>query len=211
MQIVDLPVQKRDQLGSAESRRIRRAGGIPCNLYGGERDAVSLTTTRDAFAEVLKAHSALVRLVDEDVEQTALIREVAWDTFGDYVEHLDLVRVGLEDEVKLRIPFHFVGIAMGGQFGGETHVSLQHVELYCQVKSIPSELRCDISELNVGDTIRIGDYEFPEGTRPAGHADELIVQVKVPKVAVEEEVEGEGEGEDEDAAETDGEPAASEG
>ncbi|MHC4939761.1 MAG: 50S ribosomal protein L25 [Planctomycetota bacterium] len=191
MQIVDLPVQNRDLLGSAEARRIRRAGGIPCNLYGGDRDPVNLTTTREAFAEVLKAHTAVVRLTDENVKQTALIREVSWDTFGDHVEHLDLVRVEMKDEVKIRVPIHFVGVPMGQSHGGTVHEVHKDLEVFSRVESIPSELRCDISKLDVGDGIRAGEFEFPEGVRNAMNEDELVVMIHAPKLHVEEPVEGE--------------------
>ncbi len=194
MKIVDLPVEPREALGSAACRRLRRGGGIPIVLYGGGREGVNLSTTRDAFKEVFKAHTALVRLTSGDVTQTALVREVAWDTFGDYVEHLDLFRVEAGDEVRVRVPFHFVGVAEGVSFGGETHYALKDIQVTAPVRDIPSELRIDVSGMNIGDAIHIGEYEFPEGVRPSGHPDELIVQVKVPKVAVEPtEEEGEGE------------------
>ena len=193
MKIIDLPVQKRELTGSAESRRIRRAGGIPVNLYGGDRPSVSLLTERDSFAKVLKAHSAIVRLKLADVEQTALVREVSWNVFGDHVEHLDLFRVELQDEVKVRIPVHFTGVPAGISHGGQTQFVLQDLEVHCILEKMPSELVCDISALEVKDTIRIGDYAFPEGVRPTGHESDLIVQVKEPPSAKSEDDEEEGE------------------
>jgi len=201
MKIVDLPVEPREALGSAACRRLRRSGGIPIVLYGGGREGVNLSTTRDAFKEVFKQHTALVRLTSGDVTQTALVREVAWDTFGDYVEHLDLFRVGADDEVRVRVPFHFVGVAAGISLGGETHYALKDIQVLAPVRDIPSELRIDVSDMNIGDALHVGEYEFPEGVRPTGHPEELIVQVKVPKVAAEPTEEGEDE-ETEDAGET---------
>ena len=128
MKIVDLPIEKRELLGSAESRRLRRKGLIPLILYGGNREPLTFTTTREAFGEVLKRHSAVVRLTTGDVEQTALVRDVAWDTFGDYVEHLDLFRVEADDEVRVRVELHFVGVPVGVSNGGVVH----HVALYAQ-------------------------------------------------------------------------------
>ena len=198
MKIIDLPVQKRELTGSAESRRIRRAGGIPVNLYGGSRPSVSLSTERVSFAQVLKAHSAIVRLKLADVEQTALVREVSWNVFGDHVEHLDLFRVELHDEVKVRIPVNFTGVPVGIAHGGQTRIVLQDLEVYCILEKMPSEFICDISELDVNGAVRIGDYEFPEGVRPTGHAADLIVQVKEPAAAkTEDEAEDEAaEGEE---------------
>ena len=189
MKIIDLPVETRELLGSAESRRLRRRGGIPVVLYGGGRDSVHLATTRDAFGEVLKYHSAVVRLTAGDVEQTALVRDVAWDTFGDYVEHLDLLRVEAHDEVDVSVPLHFVGIPVGVSHGGETLVAMKEIHVLARVKDMPTELRLDISELKVGDAVHVADYEFPDGVRAAGAADELIIQIKEPKVAVVSDVE----------------------
>ncbi|MEM8885153.1 MAG: 50S ribosomal protein L25 [Planctomycetota bacterium] len=193
MKIVELPVRPREALGSANARRIRRDGGIPLNLYGGDRAPVTLTTTQDDFNEVLKAHSAIVRLTHDEVKQTALVRDVAWDVFGDHVEHVDLFRVELEDEVKVKVPFHFVGVPRGQSNGGETMIALQDIEVFSPVKDIPEELRCDISELEVGQGIRVDEFTFPEGIRPAAHEHDLIVQCKAPKLAEEE---GEGEGDE---------------
>jgi large subunit ribosomal protein L25 len=200
MKIIDLPVQKREVTGSAESRRIRRAGGIPVNLYGGARPSVSLSTERDSFSKVLRAHSAIVRLKLADVEQTALVREVSWNVFGEHVEHLDLFRVELHDEVKVRIPVTFTGVPVGIAHGGQTRVVLQDLEVHCILEKMPSELICDISALDVNGAVRIGDYEFPEGVRPAGHASDLIVQVKEPAAAKTEDEAVEGEEGEEPAA-----------
>jgi len=197
MKIIDLPVETRELLGSAESRRLRRKGGIPIVLYGGGRDSIHLSTTRDAFGEVLKFHSAVVRLTAGEVTQTALVRDVAWNTFGDHVEHLDLLRVEPEDEVAISVPFHFVGIPAGISHGGEMQVLMKEVPVLARVKDMPTELRLDISELNVGDSIHVGDYEFPDGVRAAGEPEDLIIQVKEPKVVAETAGEGgeAGEGE----------------
>jgi len=192
MKIVDLPVSKREKTGSAESRRIRRGGGIPCNLYGGDRTPVALTTTQDAFGEVLKAHTALVRLRHESVEQTALIRDVAWDTFGEHVEHLDLVRVEMTDEVKVRVPLHFHGTAAGQSHGGLVHEIHHDIEVFSQVAAIPSEIRIDVSALEIGDGIRISELQLPAGVRSALADDEMLVHCTEPKtVALDEPAEGE--------------------
>ena len=85
----------------------------------------------------------------------------------------------------------------GVSFGGEVHYALKHVEIVVPVRDIPDEFRVDVSGMNIGDAIHVGEYEFPEGVHPASHPEELIVQVKTPTVVVEETEEGEGEGEDE--------------
>ncbi len=196
MEILDLPVQSRDKLGSAHSRRFRRAGRIPCVLYGRGQDTVSLDTSADGFANVQSQHAAVVRLELDGKAQTALIRAVQWDPFGDFVQHIDFVRVEMEDEVKLSIPVHFTGTPAGAVAGGVTQAVRTDVEVFARVDSIPSEILLDIEALEIGDTIYVEDVEYPDNVRPASLPRDLIVHVVEPK-KIEEETEEEleeGEG-----------------
>ena len=201
MQILDLPVEKREKLGSANARRYRRSGGIPCNLYGRGVDPFPLVTTRDAFGEVLKLHTAIVRLMLGEDSQLALLREVKWDTYGDHVEHIDFKRVEMEDTVKIKVPLFFVGTPAGAHHGGDLQAVQVDIEVLSRVDSIPSQIRVDVSSLEIGDGIRAGELPFPEHVQSAIDPTAMIVQVKAPKKAEEAEVAAEPEGEDNAEAE----------
>jgi len=207
MQLLDLNVEKREKLGSANSRRYCRAGKIPMILYGRGQPSVPLMCEADDFGAVTKAHTALVKLTVGDIRQTALIRDVEWDTFGDYVLHIDLVRVEAEDDVTLKIPMNYHGVAAGIAHGGALHIVLPEMELRCRVDSIPEELTVEVSHLEIGDSIHVGDLEYPAQVRPVRGDSDLLVHCKVPKVAVEKDDE---EGEDEQAVDSDGEASADE-
>lgn len=206
MQILELPVEKRDKLGSANARRYRRAGGIPCNLYGRGVDPFPLVTTRDDFGEVLKLHTAIVRLKLGDDSQLALLREVKWDTFGDYVEHVDFKRVEMEDTVKIKVPLVFVGTPAGAHHGGDLQAVQVDIEVMSRVDSIPSEIRVDVSALEIGDGIRAEGLPYPDHVEPAIDPQAMIVQVKAPKKVEEPEPSEEAEG-GEAPAEADEQPA----
>lgn len=192
MQILDLKVEKREKLGSANSRRYCRDGKIPMILYGRGEGNVPLVCDAEDFGEVAKAHTAIVRLTVGDVAQTALIRDVAWDTFGDYVQHIDLVRVEAEDEVDIKVPIHYHGVPAGSAHGGALHVILPEMMLHCRVDSIPSELHVDVSHLEVDQGIKVGEIEYPENVRPSRPDSDLLVHCKEPRVAVDHAAEEEG-------------------
>ena len=117
MQILDLVVESRDKLGSANARRYCRAGQIPCNLYGGKSESIALVMAQQEFVNLTKAHSAIVRLTLGGKAQTAIVRDVTWDTFGEYVQHIDMMRVELDDEIRIEVPMHFVGVPAGAAHG----------------------------------------------------------------------------------------------
>ena len=207
MKILDLPVETREKLGSANSRRYRRAGKIPCILYGRGQESIPLVTTTDGFGHVLKNHSALVRLKLDADEQTALVRAVEWDTFGRHVEHIDLIRVEMDEEVKVSIPLRFVGIPVGVGEGGIIEVVIADLAVFARVDSIPTELGADISHLHIGSVIHVKDLEYPENVRPAVAESVLLMHVVEPRKVEEPEpdelavaAEGEApEGTEEDA------------
>ncbi len=185
MQILNLPVETRDKLGSANARRYRRAGQVPINLYGRGQDNVNLLADAHDLAEILKTHTALVRLKLGEKEQTALLRSVEWDTLGESVDHVDLVRVHMEDEVKIKVPVHCIGIPVGTSEGGQLQVAKPDLEVFSRVDSIPSDIRIDVTGLHIHDAIHIRDVEFPPHVRAAHEEHELVVHLMPPRKAEE--------------------------
>jgi large subunit ribosomal protein L25 len=185
MKILDLSVEKRDSFGTANARRSRRAGRVPCMLYGGKQANVPLYAKTADLGEVLKGHTALVRLKLGDQEQTALLREVKWDYLGEWIQHVDLVRVEMSDEVKIKVPVHTFGVPVGISEGGELQIVKAEVEVFSRVDSIPNEIRIDVSALKLFDGVHIREVTFPPNVRAAGHPTDLIVHV-VPPRKVEE-------------------------
>jgi large subunit ribosomal protein L25 len=131
--------------------------------------------------DVLKTHSALVRLTLGDKKQTALLRAVEWDVFGEAVEHVDLVRVEMEDEVKIKVPVHCIGIPAGTSEGGQLQVTKPDLEVYTRVDSIPSDIRIDVTGLHIHDAIHIRDVDFPPHVRSAHDEHELVVHLMPPR------------------------------
>ncbi len=185
MKIIDLPVEPRDKLGSANSRRLRLAGHIPCILYGGKKEVVPLATTVDAFGLVLKERTALVRLQLDEKAQTALVRDLRWDTFGDYIQHVDFVRVEMTDEVRVNTPIRYLGTPKGAALGGKTQQAKSDLELLARVDSIPTEITIDISDMDIGDSIHVSDLPLPENCKPARATNEVLVQVVEPKLNID--------------------------
>ena len=183
MKITDINVEKREKLGSAQSRRHCRAGEIPCVLYGGKQESVPLLLRAEDFENVMRAHSALVRLALGDAKQTAIVRDVTWDTFGEYVQHVDLLRVEMADEIRIEVPMHFLGVPAGASHGGVLHVIHKEIPIMARVDAIPNELTFDVSPLDLGARVTMADLAYPEHVRPALPDDELVAHVKEPHIA----------------------------
>jgi large subunit ribosomal protein L25 len=109
-----LEVVTRSATGTRESRRLRRQGMVPAILYGHGEKCVDLAAKREALELVIRHGSRVVDLTGA-VKESALIRELQWDTFGLEPIHVDLLRVSKTDRVKVKVPVDLRGDAPGGR------------------------------------------------------------------------------------------------
>ena len=107
-----LEVQIRDSRGTRNARRLRQAGSVPAVLYGHGQETVNLSVSSEQFVAAIRHGSRVVALAGA-VDQTALIRDVQWDTFGIEVLHVDFARVSASELVTTMVQVELRGEAPG--------------------------------------------------------------------------------------------------
>ncbi len=193
---VRLTAEKREKLGSAESRRIRMRGQVPGNVYGHKEGAVSITVSGDELAPIIHEGHKVVDLQLDNKSQTTIFREVQWDTFGREILHFDLLRVDPEERRWSDVPIEFRGISPGVVAGGVLDQHLHSISMRVKTLELPDVLRVRITDLNIGDSILVKDLELPASAELDIEDDTVVVQV-LEEMAGDEPLPG-----DEDAAPT---------
>jgi large subunit ribosomal protein L25 len=208
---VIITAEKRSELGSGPSGRFRREGRLPATVYGLGGEALSVTVPTRELEHVLHgaagANTLITIKVDGD-ETLALARQIQRHPTRGELLHVDFVRIRRDVAVNAEVPVHIEGEAAGLREGGVLEQNLFTLTVSALPGSIPESIVADVTELNIGDQIRIQDLSAPEGVEFAHEPDELVVHVAVPRV-VEEPTEGEVP-EGEEGAEA-AEPGAAEG
>jgi large subunit ribosomal protein L25 len=171
--------------GSRESRRLRRAGLVPANLYGHGEKNVELAVKREAVEAVVRHGSRFVELTGA-VKTGAVVRELQWDALGTVPLHLDLLRVGKADRVKVRVPIDIKGECPGLRAGGVLNLVLHEIDLECPAEAIPDHVHAQVGHLEVGHSIRVRDLELPTGARAITDAEDAVVTCLVPGRKAEE-------------------------
>ena len=192
--------------GTAASRRARRAGQVPVVVYGGGEDEQYLLVDHNKITHQLDVeafHSALVQIqVDGDL-QRAVLRDVQMHPYKAQVLHLDFQRVSRKDSITMTVPFHFVGedVAPGVKIdaGIMTH-SMTSIDVTCLGSDLPEYIEVDVSGLELGGSVHLGEIKLPEGVQLASTIQESDLELSVasvlaPKKAtvVEDEETAEGE------------------
>ena len=223
---VTLELTARNEIGSRPSRRLRADDHIPAVLYGQQVDPVAVTVERRSLRAALTTDAglnALITLKVGDREQLGMVREVQQDPVKNRVLHVDFLAIDTEHELRVDVPIITEGEAeaVDNVEGGTIDQTLHSLSVLSKPLSIPNDIRVDISNMEIGDTIRVGDLILPDGVTANIDADEpvavaKIVTVEVPEPVAEEELlegeEGEAvEGEEGEGEATEGEEASAEG
>jgi len=202
-----LKAARRDGAGKGVARKLRAAGQVPAVLYGHGMDPLSIAIdSKDLFHALhgSAGTNVLVDLVVEGKEHLALPREIQRDHVRGQYLHVDFLAVRRDEKVEVDVPIRVVGESPGVKSGGvlEHHLWDLHVE--CLPGDVPDGIDADISALQVGDSLKVGDLVLPKGVGILTPADESVLGVITPQARVLEEavaVAAEGEAEAEAAAE----------
>lgn len=220
MSEVTLTVETGRVGGSRASNRLRNEGKVPGIVYGHASDPVAVTVDRRELRHALTGEAglnALITLVVDGSRQLSIVKELQRDPVRRRIQHVDFLLISRDEVLSVDVPIHLEGepLEVLRNDGVIEHV-LTNLTVSAKPGDIPSAVTYDISGMAVGDTVRVGDLELPEGVTTDVDPDEAVVSASIaamevpePEVeAVEDDIAGEGE---EEAAAPEGSAAGGTG
>ena len=191
-QVATLSAELRESHGKGGARAVRRAGLVPAVIYGDKQTPVSITL--DNFALLREIHKAgfFTHLYDIEVKgkkHRVLPRDVQFDPVTDRPLHVDFLRVAAHTRVRVAVPLHFINQdkAPGIKRGGMLNVVSHELELLVQPDHIPENIDIDLSGLEIGTSIHMGDVKLPEGVKATITDATFTLATIVPPTAVKTE------------------------
>src|SRR5215210_7455915 len=161
-----LKAQARDGRGKGDARKLRAQGLVPGVLYGHGVEPVAISLSSQDLLHFFHANHGAATVVDLDVDgkrHMAIPREIQRDHLhGKYV-HIDFLAVRRDEKVRMSVEIHEAGEAPGVKSGGVIEHHLRDVEIECFPGDVPEQLTADISSLELGDMLRLGDVAVPNG------------------------------------------------
>jgi large subunit ribosomal protein L25 len=200
-----LKAERREGAGKGVARKIRAAGRVPAIVYGHGIDPLPISVDSRELFHVLHTDAGLNALVDLRVGQDhflAMAREVQRDHLRGQFLHVDFLRIARDERISVEVPIHLVGESHGVKEGGvvEHHLWTLHVE--CFPQDVPDAIEADITNLGIGESLRVSDLDIPDTLTLLTPPDETVVSVVTPQIlVVEEEEEEVAEGEAAEGAE----------
>ena len=155
------------ELGSSSSRRLRREGKIPAVVYGLDSDPTPISLDYGAARVALSTDAGLNALLNLEIDgntELCLVKDLQRHVVRDEVTHIDFIRVDPNADFELEVPLVLVGEARAvANVSGMVDQAMFALAISTKPTSIPNEIEVDISEMEVGDTIRVDMLNLPEG------------------------------------------------
>ncbi len=192
MEQARLEVQLREDKGKGAARTLRRDGFVPAIVYGHKMEptAIKLSELRLNRLLGLSGENVIINMeIDEGEPEIVILKELQIDPVTRRIIHADFMRVSLEEQVRTHIPIALTGTAHGVSEGGVQEFLLRELDIECQVGEMPERIEIDVSSLNIGEQIRVGDVKLDEEMTVFDDLSTIIVTVVAPTVAVVEEEE----------------------
>lgn len=197
-----LIVTSRDIKGSANVRRMRRAGLIPGVIYSDGGKAREISLPHHEFKLMLHHHAGeqmMVAIELDGKDESVLLKDVQHAALSDAILHVDFQEVSLTKKLKVHISLELIGEAEGVKTqGGVLDHTLYSVEVQCLPGDILEKIEVDVSALKMGDVLTVSEIKLDESKYEIlMDGDLAVASVLAPRVAVDSEDE---EGEEDAAA-----------
>ncbi len=191
MEITKLSASKRAEQGKGPARRLRVEGKIPAIAYGKKLAATQLAVSPKELRAVLGTshgrNSVVELVVDGKDSITAMVREYAHHPVSREIIHADFIQVDLNEPVEVTVPLRLAGKAKGLVQGGILQQVFRTLPVTCLPGKIPADLTCDVTELDLGDTLKVSQLSLPEGVTVRLSPEQTIVTVVAPEKKSEAE------------------------
>lgn len=167
-----LNAQARSDLGKGASRRLRRlASLVPAVIYGGEKEAQSISLVAKDVAKLLENEAAFSHIIALNVDgavETVLIKALQRHPVKMFVMHADFIRVVAGQKLTAHVPLHFINqeTSVGvKQQGGEVSHTAAEVEVSCLPKDLPEFIEVDMANVEIGTILHLSDLVLPAGVQ----------------------------------------------
>jgi large subunit ribosomal protein L25 len=200
---LQIKAQTRKTTGNGPARTLRREGKIPAVLYGRNTQPILLSLDNKEFEQLVKKYNVNQAVLNLSIEngrssqKTVMIKELQVHPVARTFLHVDFYEIDMQRKIKVNVPVHIKGKAVGVERGGVLQIVRRELEVLCLPGIIPDVIEIDITNLDVGDAVHVEEIPLTEGVEIPHDVDFTVITVTSPKLEVAEAEEEEEEAEEE--------------
>lgn len=194
-QSYELQASVRDRVGKGAARALRRNGQVPAVIYGDKKPPLAIAVDYREADKRLRAGGFMTTVATIAVGDDKILvipKDYHLDPVKDTLTHVDFLRIGAGSTVTVFVPVRVLGVekSPGIKRGGALNYVRHEIELECRADAIPDHIDCDVSGLDINDSLHISAITLPEGAKPVIHERDFTILTVAPPAGFNEPAEG---------------------
>ena len=160
MKTLEIKGSLRQHLGKKNSKDLRKQGLVPCVMYGGEKN-LHFSAHENQFKKLVYTPDVFqVKLEVDGQSFNAVMQEIQFHPVTDRIIHIDFVQIFPEKKVTVNLPIRLTGSSVGIRAGGKLRQRRRYLKVNGLIKDMPDRLEIDLTDLDIGDSLKIGDLDY---------------------------------------------------
>lgn len=138
---------------------LRSSGRIPAVVYGADKNSQAIEVNEKEFVAIMKkGHNAIIKIKYGADEDNVIVKEIQRHVVSGKIIHVDFYRISMKEKIEVKVPIRFLGEAYGVKTqGGIIEHDIRELTVRCLPTDIPREITVDVTNLKIGDSIRVKD------------------------------------------------------
>lgn len=160
MKTIEIKGTFRTELGKKSTKGVRKSGNVPCVIYGKEKN-IHFYAPELSFKNLVYTPAAhLVKLIIEDKEYDAVLKDMQFHPVKDNILHADFIEIHDKKAVIINIPIKVSGDSVGVIAGGKLSIKRRNLKVKGFAKDLPEALPIDITNLKIHEGVKVGDLSY---------------------------------------------------
>lgn len=196
-----LEAKKRQEFQRSAKTELREKGNFPAVVYGKDVEVESIFVNEGDFIKVIKevGRNGVISLTMDGKEHNVILHDYQQDPIKNYIIHADFLAVDLSSEITSNVRVDLEGEAAGAKEGGVVQQPLFELSVTAKVSEFPENVTVNVSNLNIGDSLSVGEIRNNQSFTINHEDDEVVVSILAPRV--EEEADNSNSEADSEASE----------
>lgn len=189
MKSIEIKGSLRTEIGKKATQNLRKNNGVPCVLYGMQKDengnqvATHFTVTVEGLRKlVYTPHIYVVDLNIDGKVVNAIMKDIQFHPVTDAILHVDFYQINEEKPIVMEVPVQMEGLAEGVKAGGKLALQIRKLKVKALYNTIPERLVIDVTNLGLGKTIKVGELHY-EGLELLNAKEAVVCAVKLTRAA----------------------------
>jgi large subunit ribosomal protein L25 len=160
METVELKGVFRKEVGKKFSRKLREEEKVPCIIYGGKNVKHFSVLEKEVKSIIYTEKVYLLKISLDGGDHNAILQDIQFHPVTDRIIHMDFIEISEDKPVIVTLPIKLTGDALGIKEGGRLRLKRRGLRVKGYPKDLPDYLEIDITNLDIGQSIKIGDLSY---------------------------------------------------